>query len=335
VPILQPIELIEKLKEKIHSCLDEFITNEPFALVDFPNIRNVGDSAIWLGELAYFSNRHKTQPAYISTMHNLSEQDLDAHVPSGPIFIHAGGNFGDIWVGHQDFRERILKRWPDRPVIQLPQSIHFASQARTDQAARIIDEHKNFTLLVRDEASLNFAQKHFDCRVLLCPDMALYIGPLQWQRSEPRLPVLAMLRGDRESTGLHDTSTLQDVPVEDWISEPWLPIRIAKARGRIRALPSLDAMNMRLSQYNAAAHQRLNRGIQQIGRARAIVTDRLHVHILSLLLGRPHAVLDNSYRKINNFMSAFTGETSLAYCADSLADALEWAHAQSRPSNKA
>ena len=92
-------------------------------------------------------------------------------------------------------------------------------------------------------------------------------------------------------------------------------------------------MQVRLGRFNAAARQRFGRGIRQISRARAIVTDRLHVHILSMLLGRPHAVLDNSYGKIARFMAAFTGGTDLTYRATSLADALEWARSRSTDAN--
>lgn len=323
-----PLRLIGDLQAKIHACLDEFITGEPIALVDFPNIRNVGDSAIWLGEMAYLSSRGIKRPAYVSTRHDFSPEDLDARVQGGPIFIHGGGNFGDIWEAHQTFREEILQRWPGRPVIQFPQSIHYGSQARADETARIIDKHGNFTLLVRDEESRHFAQKHFDCRVLLCPDMALCIGALQ-SPVRPSLPVLAMLREDLEKAGSRDLSRFPDVPAEDWISEPWLPVRVAKAFGMAGQFATFDAMRVRFGRFNAAAHQRFGRGIRQIGRARAIVTDRLHVHILSLLLGRPHAVLDNSYGKIGRFMAAFTGGTDLTHRASSLSDAIEWARAQS------
>ena len=58
------------------------------------------------------------------------------------------------------------------------------------------------------------------------------------------------------------------------------------------------------------------------------MTDRLHVHICSLLLGRPHAVLDNSYGKIRRFMDAFSGGTALSYRASSLADGVAWARHQ-------
>lgn len=321
-----PLALINDLQDRIHACLAEFFTGAPFAIVDFPNIRNVGDSAIWLGEIAYLTRRHGAKPAYVSEMYDFSEDDLAARVPEGPVFIHGGGNFGDIWTGHQDFRERILRNCIGRPVIQFPQSIHYSSLQRAEETARLIDRHGNFTLLVRDEESKHFSEKHFNCRVVLCPDMALCIGPLK--SAAPEIPLLAMLREDKEKAGTRDLSVLGDVPVEDWISEPWLPVRVAKTMGMVGAL-SLDALRMRYGRFNAAANQRFGRGIRQISRARAIITDRLHVHILSTLLGRPHAVLDNSYGKIARFMAAFSGGTDLTYRASSLADALEWAKSRS------
>lgn len=321
------LQTIAALQAKIHQCLDEFVTGEPIALVDFPNIRNVGDSAIWLGELAYLARRNVRQLAYASTMHDFSAEDLDARMSTGPIFIHGGGNFGDVWIAHHTFREQILRRWRGRPVIQFPQSIHFSSQARVDETARIIATHGNFTLLVRDLESQEFAQRHFDCRVILCPDMALCIGALQGV-VQPDIPVLAMLREDREQVGAHDLAAVRGLPVEDWIHEPWLPIRVAKTLGAASKLGTLDSIRMRSGWFNAAARQRFNRGIRQISRARILITDRLHVHILSLLLGRPHAVLDNSYGKIARFMAAFTADAGLAYRARSLADAVAWVQAQ-------
>ncbi|TIO38875.1 MAG: exopolysaccharide biosynthesis protein, partial [Mesorhizobium sp.] len=98
---------------------------------------------------------------------------------TGPIFIHGGGNFGDLWITHQDFRERVLEQFPNRRIIQFPQSIHYKSQERRERSARIIGGHKNFVLLVRDEESKAFAEKHFDCEVRLCPDMAFCIGALE------------------------------------------------------------------------------------------------------------------------------------------------------------
>ncbi|MFC0205268.1 polysaccharide pyruvyl transferase family protein [Novosphingobium soli] len=294
-----------------------------FALLDFPDHPNVGDSAIWIGELALFREAGGAAPAYVSAFHNLDDADLRAAVPEGPIFLHGGGNFGDVWNHHQDFREGVIARFRDRPIIQLPQSIHFRDPARIAQAARVIAAHPDFTLLVRDLPSLKLAEQQFDCTVRLCPDSALAIGSVR--PAPARCEVLALLRTDRESAGA--LRTPPGVPVEDWLIEETGPVRRAKAAAAIGAWTSGRPRLARVRAYEAAARHRLERGLGQIARGRALVTDRLHVHILALLLGRPHAVIDNSYGKIGRFLDAFTGGSPLVHRATSLDAALAWAQA--------
>lgn len=328
------LDLIARLQGMIHDCLKDCVSaDEPLAILDFPDIRNCGDSAIWLGEMACLRDRYGQPPAYISRLHDFSPADLERAMPAGPIFIHGGGNFGDLWPAHQDFRERVLDCFPQRRIIQFPQSIHYRRPERVEKSARIIGRHKNFVLLVRDEESRQFAEKHFDCAVRLCPDMAFCIGSLPSRPAE--FPVLAMLRADRESTGEFDRAAHPGLPVEDWITEPAGRVRIAKALGAAAALLAFKPAEMRLRELDAAAHHRFRRGIRQISRGRAIVTDRLHVHICALLLGRPHAVLDNSYGKIRRFMSAFSGGTALSHQATSLADGIAWARSQAALRNGA
>jgi pyruvyl transferase EpsO len=320
------LALIAKLNGVIHDCLEDLVpADEPVAMVDFPDYRNVGDSAIWLGQMAWLRSGFGKRPSYISALHDHSHDRLNEAMPRGPILITGGGTFGDIWPGHQQLRESILERWPGRSVVQLPQSIHYRSQEGADRMARAIARHGNFVLLVRDEESRAFAERHFDCRVRLCPDMAFCIGPLQ--PAQPEFPVLAMLRADRESASAYDLAGYPDIPVEDWITESRTAIRVAKVLGAAGAA-SLDPERIRDAKYNAAARARLRRGIRQISRGRAIVTDRLHVHICALLIGRPHAVLDNSYGKLRRFMAAFSGGTELAYQASSLDDGIAWARRQ-------
>jgi exopolysaccharide biosynthesis predicted pyruvyltransferase EpsI len=58
---------------------------------------------------------------------------------------------------------------------------------------------------------------------------------------------------------------------------------------------------------------------------RVVITDRLHAHLLCLLAGIPHAVLDNSYGKLGGFLDRWTGEAAGVYRADSTEDAEDWA----------
>lgn len=321
------IDKISEMQRLIAKAIDPLIDERPLALVDFPDIRNCGDSAIWLGEMAYLADTHGKRPSYVSRMHDFSPSELRKRVPEGPIFIHGGGNFGDIWVAHQDFREHVMREFPDRAIVQFPQSIHFASQDRLDEAARAIDGHGNFTLLVRDKESFDLASAKFDCDVRMCPDMALAIGPID-RRAAVSVPVLAMLRQDAEASGKFGGTT-GTLPTEDWIEEDYRKVRRAKIGGRLSAIATGNWSEYRLRMLDAAARQRFDRGVRQVSRAKAIVTDRLHVHIVSMLLGIPHAVLQNSYNKTGRFMAAFSGGTDLSYLPESMEDAIDWARSRS------
>jgi exopolysaccharide biosynthesis predicted pyruvyltransferase EpsI len=318
------LALIDRLNGMIHECLKDYVSSdEPMAILDFPDYRNCGDSAIWLGEMAYLAERYGKRPTYVSRMKDFSATVLERAMPEGTIFIHGGGNFGDVWDEHQNFRERVLERFPDRRIVQFPQSIHYKSQERLEKSSRIIGRHKDFHLLVRDQESKDFAEKHFDCHVRLCPDMAFAIGAVK--AASPEFPVLAMLRTDLEKARDDDLSAFRDIPVEDWITESSRSVRMSKALGSASALIAFKPEEKALRTLDAAARNRFRRGIRQISRARALVTDRLHVHICSLLIGRPHAVLDNSYGKVRRFMAAFSGGTDLSYPAASLDDGIRWA----------
>ena len=57
-----------------------------------------------------------------------------------------------------------------------------------------------------------------------------------------------------------------------------------------------------------------------------MVTDRLHAHILSLLLDIPHVVLDNSYGKVGGFVDAWTADYRGLQRATDFQDACSRAH---------
>ena len=320
--------LIDDLSGIAARALEPFILDEPYALVDFPNHSNVGDSAIWAGEMAYLRRYAPQPPAYVCSIPDFSMDELLERCPTGPIFIHGGGNFGDIWLPHQEFRNQLLERTKGRQLIQLPQSIHFSSMEKLEEVARLIEAHGSFTLFVRDQESYDLARRHFQCETILCPDMAFFIGPIPRPR-RPDIDVLCLLRTDIERVELASQGDLgADVRVRDWLGEPKAELHLARAWGGASALATHGPQATRFGVYKAAADLRVRRGTRLLASGRAIVTDRLHTHILSLLLGIPHAVLDNSYGKVGRFISCWTNPSSLVHRSTSFDSALSWARAQ-------
>ncbi|MCK1334622.1 polysaccharide pyruvyl transferase family protein [Bradyrhizobium sp. 38] len=305
--------LIAELQSEIDRVIGPYLDGvDDFALVDFPNHPNVGDSAIWLGEETYLQKKLGRAPSYVCTYDTWAKEDFERAVPAGPILIHGGGNFGDLWPSHQEFRLRLLSEFPDRQIIQLPQTIHFSSKASLQRAADIINAHKKFLILVRDVQSLTVAREEFTAPVDLCPDMAFCLGP-QSSRAAITRNLLLLLRTDHEKVERARSRPLPSFAVvEDWLTErrglgKWLFLKalletsLLVFKGR---MPSeLDA---RIRWFHLLASNRVARGMKQVGSSAYVITDRLHTHIFCVLLNVPHSVLDNNYGKISTFVDAWS-----------------------------
>ena len=299
----------------IRQCLSPLCKDvHDYALLDWPVHSNVGDSAIWLGELAFFMPVLGRSPAYVTASNERAER-LDHYCPEGPVFLCGGGNFGDIWPDMHENRLHLLQTAPHRRIIQLPQSIHFSSDAELQRTRRIIAGHPDFILLVRDTASFDLARRHFDCDVRLCPDMALMLGPLP----RPALPVhdvFCLMRMDKERA--FEGNLAVPGPVDDWILDEPPPETTTEKIVRRLYWKSLSPrapglmksvmMQRHIAVLNRYAQQHMDRGLAMLSQGRSVVTDRLHGHLLCVLLGIPHVVLDNSYGKIANFQQTWPAD---------------------------
>lgn len=297
----------------------------PLALLDYPNHYNVGDSAIWLGE-AEWLRRRGANVVYVCDVETYSPQRLADRVGrEGIILLHGGGNLGDFWYHHQQFRERVIQEFPDNPIVQLPQTIFFVNPWAADNAAKIFNAHPNLTVLCRDQPSLEFSQKRFTARAALCPDMALALGPIP-RPVEPEVDVVWLARTDTESVGAKPPGDMTGVERVDWLEEGSSPTRDRNhdLSQQIRKAPAdWQAIQDELgATYDPLARERVMRGCRLLGRGRAVITDRLHGHILATLLGIPHVVLDNYYGKIAGFREAWTKDCGLARRAETPAEAV-------------
>ncbi len=291
----------------------------PYALVDFPFHSNVGDSAIWLGARRLLRTLAGRHPDYVASVHDFDPAALRRSCPDGPVFLLGGGNFGDLWPAHQDFRERLLASLGDRRVVQLPQSIHFDDARRAARCARAVAAHGRFTLFVRDEASLGWARAHLDCPASLVPDCAVALG-VQEPPGATQRGVVLLLRDDIERAGM-DPSPLLALP--DSARADWIEAGRAKKRAwrAVALVAGLLSQRARLATFDAHARHHLRRGLALLGSRDAVVTDRLHGHLLAFLLGKPQVVLDNGNGKVHGYARIWTAGSSRVRLAESAAAA--------------
>lgn len=307
--------MLDVLRPLVHA-------GEPVALLDYPNHSNVGDSAIWLGERAWLARLGVERLVYTNEASLYCRRTLARAVGRGTILLHGGGNFGDVWPYHQLFREKVVRDFPDNPIVVLAQSVHFRDEAQLDRAAAVFNAHRRLTLLVRDQESADRLRGRLDAPVHLCPDPALFLD-LRDRRAPPVQDVLLLARTDHESAGqLREAlGTLEPV---DWLAEPMtLALRFADGLKWLTAQAPcrLDLLRRTLAGlYDGMAATRVARGCALLSRGRVVVTDRLHAHIICVLMGVPHVLLDNAYGKLTRFHRLWTHDVPYARFAASAAE---------------
>jgi pyruvyl transferase EpsO len=325
--------LIDSLRGKIERALKPHLAHHPpVALLDFPDHHNVGDSAIWLGELVCLKN-FGIRPRYTSDLMTCNLDHLARRVGGGTILLSGGGNLGDVWERNQLFRERVITAFPDNPIVQLPQSVFFEDQQALERARAVFNKHEKLTLFCRDRRSLEIAKAEFDAPSHLCPDMAFCLGPLE-RTVEPSIRHLWLARTDKEAIA-SDLPESADVTTRvDWLSRE--PTALASfdswAIRRVTSRHSLEPL-FRLAMaayYSTLARQRLDYGLRLLSSAHTVITDRLHGHILCLLLGIPQILMDTSYGKVRAFFETWTSGTDLTRWSGSPAEALSIAAHQAK-----
>lgn len=289
------------------------------ALVDFPLHSNVGDSAIWLGERRLLSELG-VDVRYTCHFGDYRPHILRNRLPvDAPVLIHGGGNFGDLWPDHQRLRTKVIEDFPDRQIVQLPQTLNLTESGTVKRVRSLLRSHGGVTVMCRDGRSVDFAREELSTNARIAPDSAFLLGPLSSRSPDPST-IFWLARDDREqSPDSRPDSAVSQTPegvkmiVQDWLNEGGLGNRsvlfrlgrylACRGREQLAEITTLGPLTNRayLHNYDWQALQRVRRGVAMLSSGSVVVTDRLHGHILSVLLGRPQVLLDNSYGKVRSF----------------------------------
>jgi pyruvyl transferase EpsO len=299
---------------------------ETVALVGFPHHWNIGDSVIWAGALEMLRSLG-VRVGYACTPSAYDPAELRRHVPDGPVLITGGGNFGDVYLDEVALRRRVLEDFPDRRVIQLPQSIWLRSREGREELQRLVDAHPAFTLLVRERRSLDMARALFQAPCLLCPDLALALeGRLPAAETATR-DVTGLVRGDVESLG--GSARAIGAGFADWPREepPWRDGWSAAGQrawdavtawhGRRDDAGGRPALHAALEAYETLARERTHAGAALLCSGRIVVSDRLHAALVAWLGGRQAVLVDSVSGKSRSTLETwFTGVAGMHAAPD-------------------
>jgi pyruvyl transferase EpsO len=332
----------QELVARVGQQLDEVLTpllpaDARYALLDFPNHNNVGDNAIWLGERVWLK-QHGREVVYTCDLSTYSRERCARQLSDGIILLHGGGNFGDLWALHHQFRRRVVEDFPGHRIVQLPQSVFYQEPGSFGRDARLFAGHGAFTALLRDSDSLAIMTEALGDNALLCPDSAFALGSFSRHR-EPTQDVVWLARTDFESDGQFEAGADEGVRVIDWFgATDDSPLRRLRRRASVRSRTliqnvvkssQLAAKALELpitASFDLLARRRFRLGRAQLELARVLITDRLHGHILATLLGIPHVLVPDRHGKVASFVRTFTSDSDLSVWVDAPEDPVRAAY---------
>lgn len=298
-------ELVNSTRSRLLHLIRQVCGDRPTAHLGLCSHHNVGDVALTVAEWRLL--REGGTWVVISTTSDRPNPPAVSIPVDAAFVVHGGGNIGDLYPSELALRVAALREHSRSPMLQMPQSIYFKNLSNADDYRRSVAGARGYVLLVRDRDSYEWAERYLDCHVELIPDSALTLGRLSMSVT-PSSPLLALLRADAEAVAgrppVPSSAVVVDWPTEGRFRQD---LKLWPRWTRDFALEHSINLPARLDQYliRKVSYVRLERGLELLSRGRCIITDRLHGHILTTLLGIPQIVLDNSYGKVLGFVDTW------------------------------
>lgn len=312
-------EKILQLRHTIEDSLLPLIDSD-YVLWDLPYHDNIGDILIWQGELDF--------------LHEVNYQCLDFASVDTCVFpplarntiilLHGGGNFGDIWRRHQEFRLKVCRNYPDNKIIVFPQTVFYENPAVLEADAQLMAQHRHLMICGRDETSYQLLKRHFKNEIVLVPDMAFCISQdyLLARRGRETKKTLFLKRKDKElgKSAFSVEGLPGEVEIRDWPSIEHSGFcqkvfgglsccrSLTEKYGALHFLKSLSGKFGNVYADRVLKPCLLKQGIRFVSHYRTIYTTRLHVLILSVLLQKEVSFLDNSYGKNSSFYETWLSD---------------------------
>lgn len=227
---------------------------------------------------------------------------LARHIqPNDLVFLHSGGNFGDDWYQTQLDREKIITALHNNPIIQLPQTVFYsdteAGQKAVKRSQQVISNHPQLLIFGRDVQSATLAKSLFLLATVHArPDMVLSLDKYLHDHHaqmlatavKPIKKVLLILRNDKE--GIYQSTEKQQM------------LGFLASIGYEVALwdTDVDDVFTETGRVNT-----LVKYLSYIASFDAVITDRYHGLIFSVLIKRPCVVMKTHNHKLTSAFDWF------------------------------
>lgn len=257
---MTPIDLKDRLRES----LDLHVNFKEVSYVDWPNYENNGDHFIAAASLKYLRDKNIN----VSSITSIEKYDFDT-----PIICQGGGNLGDLFYAHENFRCNLIETNYQNPIVIFPQSIFFENKQKAERSRRIYNAHPDLTILTREQKSYEIAKGLFSkCKVVMCPDVAWYLA--DWVAS------ITSNQFDSEDTLIRDAHNV-NLSIKQREGKHW----------------EHSAFRPNLTKEESVSLAVTLSSISQMSRCSNLMTERLHGHILACMMGITNVLLPVKYHK--------------------------------------
>jgi pyruvyl transferase EpsI len=254
-------------------------------LMETPIHNNIGDSLIAVAEIEYLNKQCKLPVVEV----NQSSLEKYGNVlkyfihPNDVIVLHGGGNFGNLWIHHENIRRKIIKDFPNNNMILMPQSYSFSEdnegKAELQKSVEIYASAKKLELFIRDSISFQLAATNFKNHVTLVPDIAFTLPKKDFHCQ--RKGVLMCFRGDAEKK--LDHKIIQQL--ETQFLKNNIEVKLTDMIHQGQIFPE--------QRKNIIADK-----AKEFASAKLVLTDRMHGMILAYLTNTPCIVFECNNHKI-------------------------------------
>ena len=260
---------------------------------------NLGDQAIVLGECEILKKMFPSHEIIeiptkvcvnlMNDGNNSSEKDLCIG-KKDIIFIHGGGNLGDIWVNEEQVHRWIVQKFAHNKIVFMPQSIFFhnheSGMTELKKSREAYAQADDLTLLTRDRVSYEFAKKNFvKAKVALVPDAATCLEGRFPETTVKREGVCFFLRKDKEKVSSDELL----MTIREYLRRKGVPYEISDT---VIANNSLKTNELRTKAISDT--------LLQARKSRLVITDRFHGVIFSVITHTPVIAFKSYDTKISS-----------------------------------
>ena len=211
------------------------------------------------------------------------------------IFMHSGYHLTNLYMLEEEMNRRVVSLFANQRLVFFPQTIFYTDTREEALTKQMFLEHTNITLMCRDKVSYELAERLFpSAGLMLKPDIATTLIGRFPVPTAKRHGILLCMRDDKEALISGEA--------------------IDAFRKRLEALSAVASKDTTIDELGYAIIRNREKYLKEIitefSLYRAVVTDRYHGTIFSLIANTPVIILPTKDHKLTSGADWFPEEFS-------------------------